>query len=1113
MKIVNRLNLDSPPINSEHGSWRNAQHIQIAKDGSCSENEDGLVEELRVPTSYSYLGKIVIPSDVVLFYYNNDRSSLVLFLKSAYGKAEIEIIDSRYKDKKIHGTYTYNHKNELIITFGTTSNSEDSPELLILNMTDTANQSITLNSKEYERILLSPNYFTTIPQIDLPSVSTGGTLESGVYFISLCYEDEYGNLSPFTSISRPIVISTFDIDSPKNKIKPSGHPTNKAINLKISNLSSNYKYLRFAVLLYKEETLATIKLTSKINYNNNVLDYTISNINTLMGSSLEQILINNAVYTRAVSSTYNANRLLLSGVRTESNHFEEFQKVANNIQIVPNVSVKFNSTDRFDSSPNVINSFADTKSLYYNQPFKKGEYYNFYIGWKSKKGGYLCVNHIPGTFATDNVYPESMGSLAGRRIKIHKMPDFSEIEDLGTSRVVLGIDVLNVNIPTSLKEICGGWEIFYSERTNSNITILGQGFVPAHPSLTATETDLKSRDRNRLIHFELFYTKYPSINISKLKHVAEFRPRYQYSQGSESYQVHKHYNESFSAITNVDLDVKRLEYISGIDDENNSDHIKVFISNISDQEYLFATPGGPRTGIFDVYTNNNPKRIYGNIFDSVLVSTGVCKDANIKEAKGVYGGDVLLSRLTHRLVYLADSSAAGAPTGTNNSSIIHRELHSMVLESIFNYELRHEGAEDYQKIYPQSSFDDVMDAPPGKGSYINDDLGKSYDITFSKINNIASPFIDDKEYDNIFNNRVAISDVNSSESTRLGWRIFRPSNYYDVGFNRGKNIKLISADKALYIQNEFGLFVAQIKDVLQLADSSQAWLGTGDLFDRPPKEMMYDASGGIGCKDYDACIITKMGYIVYDRDKDSIYVVGEQVRDISREGFKKWLTTNKATDKQPLLIELDDDRDRLLISKKDAFTVSYSFLVNGLVSFHLYPFEDIISNREGTKLINKNKVCTFINYPTSLPSFVDINFIPEPDKLKLFQSILWNSEYSIDGKIDYSKTIDKLMVYNDTQCTGLLSVNNSTAWYDKKSGSYTADNWIFNHLFDAIIDDKEPFLTKGQPNSNVMMDKKDWYDLSQFISKYITIRLHSSNDNNQRIKLLSLSVAAQLHNR
>ena len=1153
MKLANKLDLDNPTLVSEHGSWKYAKNIQLSEKGDYSENEDKLVtsSSFTQTLNYTYLGKIIIPDDIILFHYQqrDGQQSFLQISKESTGIVNrIRIADERYKHQEIHGTYDYNHKGELIITFGCRSTDDNVPELLIINY-DKRKGTITYpNTEEYNSILLNPNYFRLKPVINLKDVDKGGMLETGTYFVSMCYEDEDGNRSDFTPLSNPILVNDAKVVLPEptsddlkddlgrpprpsrpptfsskiNSLSRSGNQSSKSITLQLSNLDNTWKYIRFAVIFYKDLTIAQIKLTNKID--NNLTEYTITSIDGLSNYTLEGIIINNTKYTHCKTMTSNSNSLLLYNLKTDKVFFETLQEVSNNVKISYHTTKRMNIGTNYTSAVDTVNTYLDSNAAYYDKPFKYGETYCFYIGYEYVKGGYISINPIPNKgdtnlseYAISKLYPDGFGSVEGQPITFHKFPEFKDVNtDIENTKVdnllalkLLGINIENVIIPDEIKNICSGWRIFYAERTTSNITRLGtlHSFAPPPDGLEGTEigdyyfgpripvggTVPNYGDINfvnpRLSAYSMSL-QYSNIPVSL---IAGFRQQLKYKHIQVGSITPPRYNTNFiinstlEDSTDNSFHTREFKYVSGID------------RGINDKIYFNSSL--PK-GLYEIITVNDGGDIYSDIFNQTLVNTGISEEKNKTNSLNKYGGDVYLSR---HWVDEYEIDELGDGTKENPTTYKTRNIYLCFEESVYNLENRHEGKNDYEKLVFQSTVG--RNRPHNGGSYINDDFGNSYDQTYSKINNIENPAVFEKELDNIFKNRIAISDVNQSESTRLGWRIFRPNNYYDVAFNRGEGFKLISVDKQLYIQNTYGLFLAQIKDVLQLADGSQAWLGTGDLFDRPPQELMYKESGGIGCKDYHSAIFTEFGYVVCDRDHDAIYIITDSVQDITNSNFKLWFKENNTSNENDLInIGFDRDRKRLLINNKDSYVMSYNILSQGLTSFHDYNYIDIAVNRKGTFLIHNKSVDKFTKQPTNLPSYIDVNIVVEPNVQKIFQAVIWETQYELGKHKLWDKTIDKLMVYNDTQCTGMLDVNVNQMWYDSKTGTHKADQWIFNKLLDAVINDREPFLDNFMPNDNVALNRKNWFDMSQFICKFVTVRLYSNNNNNQRVKFLNLYV-------
>ena len=1272
MKILNVLDLDNNGELAQHGTFHDAKHIQVTKDNTAIELENGF-DNLSYLDRGKYCGKIETPDK--LFIFRADETKLYIYIVDETIKLYTTIEDSRYYNNHIHGTYTFNYKRSIIITFGTRERG-NVPEMLIID-TSVEYDNIKLNTKEYNNILLYPNYFPVPVTVELINAYQSGSLNTGIYFISMCYEDENKNLSPFISLSKPININTgmedisnsfnnkklsndnkyvkfetlvydtntypsfnpfcscinfryrvykdneiiyetenvtidnyteqlnkvIEVDDSKLKIqivdensdrgsnnnpdsrldtiviksyinegsrfeydiqvvyesegfnsqigtsqlyygkydgdyiystvqsydryfdvyhvsntditninssyisKITNKPAGKSIDIQLRNLNTYYNKLHIAIVYYAEKSLKATKLTNTIYFNEKTLNYNIANIDNLSDIDINQITVDNMKYIHSSASTVVNDKLLLAKLQTQEINIAEFQRITNEIIIDYSTDIKLSIAR--NNNIGVINTYSDTLNLYQYRPYKTDEVYNWYIGYKSKKGGYLCVNHIPyndksnmDAYVTTNKYYNIEG-LDGKIIKFYKFPSTVTVENKLIS--VLGIKVKNVIIPDHIAEICSGWEIFYAYRSPENITRLGQAFtMNAGNSIAYSEKagdPEHYRETTNFMSFDLWYNKYPSNAIKELKQVGSFNTKAIIDIGNGDYKfnfksIYNRYNNS--QITPVN----DLYYVSGIDTTKN-DRINIY-DNKGEIVYL-------NNGLYEVVTTNDGTNIYNDLFNQTLISTGIIYSSGTTSSSTSYGGDITFSDFTMRL--------------TDNGN---QRLVVVLLESRFNLDLRHqtiippkliedeEEIPEFRLIYPQTSWEYIRNMIDDKGSYLNDELGNSYDVTYNKLNDLQNPYIDKEQMEHTFDNRIIISNSNNSESTRLGWRIFKPNSYYDIAFDRGDIINIIGVDKKLYIQLRYGLYLAQIKDILKLNNTNDVWLGSAELFDRPPIEIMYDEVGGIGCKDVQSSIYTKYGYIVADKTNNAIYIIGDKATDITKKHFKNWFHNQCINNTEDNTIIIGDDinsHNRLLININNK-TVSYHMEIQGLISFHDYDIVDLASNRQGSYVINNN-LLRFNNNYTALNSYIDINFTSEPLVSKIFKAVIFQTQYYINNKLDVNKTISNIMIYNDTQCSGLLPINNKNVWYDNANGKFISNTWYYNEFSDLVIDDKLPFLTDNQPNDNIN-NNIDWFNKSKFISNFIIIRLEIINNNttNKRnIKFLNLSTQITKNNR
>ena len=128
-------------------------------------------------------------------------------------------------------------------------------------------------------------------------------------------------------------------------------------------------------------------------------------------------------------------------------------------------------------------------------------------------------------------------------------------------------------------------------------------------------------------------------------------------------------------------------------------------------------------------------------------------------------------------------------------------------------------------------------------------------------------------------------------------------------------------------------------------------------------------------------------------------------------------------------------------------------------------------------------------------SYIDLIFASEDLINTLLQTIIWKSEIKHITDNLYDNTIDFIMVYNKTQCSGIIPLRKSNAFYFVEGALLKNDTWFFNNFEDNVLDDKVLFLDAfKQPTINVNKLRKPWYKQSQFISDTHIVRFGLSNN-------------------
>ena len=105
------------------------------------------------------------------------------------------------------------------------------------------------------------------------------------------------------------------------------------------------------------------------------------------------------------------------------------------------------------------------------------------------------------------------------------------------------------------------------------------------------------------------------------------------------------------------------------------------------------------------------------------------------------------------------------------------------------------------------------------------------------------------------------------------------------------------------------------------------------------------------------------------------------------------------------------------------------------------------------------------------------------------------------------KTITDIMVYNNHQCSGLINLEENTI-------RNTEGEWRFNNFRDIVIDVNSPVINNdGTINTNNLDFSKLWFEKSNFIGKFIVVRLYMNNMEDNTILIHDVKAQSILANR
>lgn len=667
------------------------------------------------------------------------------------------------------------------------------------------------------------------------------------------------------------------------------------------------------------------------------------------------------------------------------------------------------------------------------------------------------------------------------------------------STEILGIEVSNINIPASIKDQIDSYEIVYAKRTQNNIRVVAQDMI---------------KD-GRFHNFDLLSTKI----TAQAKY---FKPQLNYG----STQLQDTVN-SLLAVESI-VPTETVEVINNF--QYVGQDVSLPVSNVNRAENIYIVGGvtgslpnttevylqstySPTNTLMDICTYKQD--MYRPFDTQELVSTGYTvkvTNSGIQNSTEIWGGDTFINIFGFRL-YLSN---------INN--------YLLTCETVSNIDLRYAELNLSKQYFPKYN-----EASPSYYGY-NKDYNCISDLTKLVIHNTSGNCNTDNITD--FPQRVPFSIVDANENKFLNWRIFKVNDYYEMPKNKGVIWNILGVDRTLYIHHEYALFLASIKDKLGNS-GNETFLGSSDVFDRPPVEVVPINEGYCGTQSQYGIIYCKLGYCFIDRQMGKVFIHSTDSpippKEISNQGLYNFFRDN--TQNTLSLIDnpfigngytmaYDEQLNRLVITKKDAefdFTISYCPDLNqgqgGWVSFHDYKPHYLLFNRSGfygvdnsqNKLFkHNNKLVKAIYYDGLIKdSYIDVPFNPSPEITKQLQSVNWQSNVvKLDTTILENETITHLMVYNDNQCSGLIDIKAEKDLWFGKDARNLEETYNFNNFRDLIKDKFLPFLNKKRELivANINLSKS-WFKKNRFISKFVIVRFSSDNKNQHDLHIIDVNAS------
>lgn len=433
-----------------------------------------------------------------------------------------------------------------------------------------------------------------------------------------------------------------------------------------------------------------------------------------------------------------------------------------------------------------------------------------------------------------------------------------------------------------------------------------------------------------------------------------------------------------------------------------------------------------------------------------------------------------------------------------------------ICESNIDIKFRHEGSDNNSKYLRTNDYSIAGLKENKFPLFDNWDTQKGYIIEYNtdySVLNTFNPIFPENTKINTLNKfpyRVIISEANANELADSGWRTFLPNNYKDVITTKGEIVNLEGYDDMLLIHLQYALLRTVGTQTLKTS-TEDVTIGTVSTFSQEPKEILISDLGYLGNQNLFGCGVTKLGYVFFDAQQGKIFIVGKDVKEISAKGLRgdiRDVFREDPVGDNPFIstgvnVAYDEKYNRLLLSKKGtkSFTLSYSPDTESFTSYHDYIPDYMFNTRnkvfsiKGDKIYQHNsETVKGVYYDTTVPSSITVIFNEQNNLTKITGGFKWVTDVVKPDKTNlYHKTFDKIMVFNNYQCSGDITLTSPTNIFNSET------TWNFNEFYDIVKNRTLPFIDDNGLILSNLDQAMSWFKQRRFVDKWIGIKLSYNN--------------------
>ena len=850
----------------------------------------------------------------------------------------------------------------------------------------------------------------------------------------------------------------------------------------------------------------------------------------------------------------------------------------------------FNNTGTITSSSASF-GYWENETLYPN----KDRYNSLSLGGKDLRGTPIRYHRFP---SIDKITETSL--INDYNVKVTTLDDKNNNPELIGKRIRFSIEIENFNtvFPLNIRKKLQGYEIVFEKRKRGGTYIEEHGILYSFKFAKDTNITIQNVASAIISNNVLDFKKSTFFNPNVLKNKTIIN--------STLLKVYNTISAKFQASTEDYIEPIFLDFTKGVLKTNNNLFAKILkaeylLGNNTIQKNDFQEEG------LSLQLQNTEFALTGDINDKEFIPL----ETGDSQFNLLTVGLITLNKNIYNLEYNTEFISVGIFlfNNTNNKLINGDVFASTIIDKCFtrSYKRNIDRTRYYIFNYligtvlnmysPLSNHYIINGQPDNIATFLSSSSGVTFSsstvdyyhykytffftwkteslnilnsndyTTIIKNKEVASyfndyitsvPFALLENYINYFPYRIYKGLAISNESLQTkNLRYFPTNSYYEMRNDRGEIIAIRGYNRGIYIQQKYSLFISSIVDKLN-ATVEETYLGSSELFDRIPEEILYnDNIGYIGSNSQFACIIFRDGYATVDEEQGKVFIVNKELSEISQQNLKNYFRQalplgNKYTKKDLLgntvkidnpfssigyLIGFDEEYNRLILTKKyytpknntidltfdgefyydernkkidfdnesyfinESKTFSFALDSKSWVCEHDYFPNAYFYNNKGfflsksviggnTKIYkhNSNKVNPGNFFGKQYQSYVDLIFNGRLDISKQYQALNWVSEsfdIATNTELQFD-TIDKVMFYNNHQCSGYIEVSKT----DLKTSRNAEGIWQLNEFRDMLVSpDKKILNDDGSLITNNISLEKQWFNKGMFFGNFIVVRM------------------------